>query len=294
VWFLNLIRWKNLLIIMVMQACVLAFICAHEVSPEPLFSTLDTYYFHSLIALLAATVPIAAAGNIINDIYDRRIDAVNKPDRNAVGAHISLKNAWRLWTLLNGAGIIAGYILSPPLGLINLGVAILLWLYSFRLKCIPVLGNLVVAFCMGLSVWVTSFAQDYCDLFGLFIYSFFAALTGLIREMVKDLEDIEGDSVNKCNTLPVAVGRSFAKNLTAATQFFATLAIAAESYMMVRLFPDWHLYYFGFAVVLPMLILFVAITLAKTKKDYSRISTGLKLVMLLGLAYLPIAYYFAL
>src|SRR5688572_15502903 len=110
-WFLNLVRWKNLLIIMVMQGLVLYFIC-----DEPDF--LDdgewiTFFGASpilLILIWLATISIAAAGNIINDVYDRKIDSINKPGKNVIGAEISFRNSILLVLGLNVAGIILGFL----------------------------------------------------------------------------------------------------------------------------------------------------------------------------------------
>jgi 4-hydroxybenzoate polyprenyltransferase len=283
-WFLDLIRWKNLLIILLMQGLVYFFLCQDA-------GYSDNQNFQNLVLVWVATVSITAAGNIVNDIRDREIDALNKPGKNAVGVQISLRNAYILYVVLNLLGILLAFLLRSEFGILSLGTAILLALYSLKLKCVPIAGNLSVAICMGLSVWVVSYATEFCVESSLFIFIMFAAITGLVREMVKDIEDIEGDSAAGCKTLPVAAGVLFSKSLAAAVQFFGSIIIAAGAYYLVHEKPLWHLVYFGLAVVLPMLILFIMITLAKQKADYSRISTGLKIIMVTGLLYLPLAYY---
>lgn len=284
-WFLNLIRWKNLLILTMMQTLVFTFIC------QQTFEIFTSDYYSGLLIVVMATLCITAAGNIVNDIFDRRIDALNKPGRNVVDVRISAANAWLLAAVLNLAGIGLGFITDMRFGIINMFVVIILCLYSVKLKCVPLLGNIAVALCMGLSVWVVTYAADFCAPLPFSLYVMFAMITGLVREIVKDIEDVEGDKQNHCKTLAVAGGAPFAKNLAAAVQFFGTLLIAYGCYYLVSDEPLWHLFYFTGAVLLPMLILFVMIILAKTKKDYGRISAGLKLIMLAGLLYLPLAYY---
>lgn len=285
-WFLNLLRWKNLLIVAVMQIMVFTFFCQEDFQRFAFAS--DDYFLLWLICF--STLAITASGNIINDIYDREIDEVNKPRYNTIGVRLSVSNAWLIAWTLNILGIGFGFLVDSRLGIVNLLVVLFLWLYSYKLKCMPLLGNLVVAVLMGLAVWVVNYAADFCSL-PFYLYVMFAALTGLVREMVKDLEDIEGDSAVGCKTLPVAVGTAFSKSLTAAIQFFGTLIIAGGCYYLMRGKPLWHLIYFGIAVIFPMLVLFVMIAIAKQKRDYSRISGGLKLIMVTGLLYLPLAYY---
>jgi 4-hydroxybenzoate polyprenyltransferase len=286
-WFLNLIRWKNLLIILLMQGLIFSFFCQEDYQ----FFSLTSDDYISLWLICLGTLAITAAGNIVNDIYDRKIDAVNKPGRNAVNYKLSLSKAWLIAVVLNVAGIVIGLLVDGRLAVVNLVVVFLLWLYSYKLKCTPLLGNLVVAVLMGLSVWVVDYAADFCSPLPFYLYVMFAIFTGLVREMVKDLEDVEGDSAAGCKTLPVLAGISFSKNLAAATQFFGTLIIAAGCYYLVREQPLWHMIYFSAAVILPMLVLFVMIVTAKQKAHYSRISAGLKIIMVTGLFYLPLAHY---
>lgn len=284
-WFLNLIRWKNLLIILVMQVLIFTFACQEE------FQFFTSDYYTELMTVCIATLCVAGAGNIVNDIYDRKIDDLNKPGINAVGRRITASNALLIAVALDATGIFLGVITRFEFGVITILTAGLLWLYSYKLKCIPLLGNLVVAICMGLSVWVVNYSTDFCAPLPLGVYLMFAMITGLVREIVKDIEDIEGDRENGCRTIAVFAGIPFAKTLAAAVQFFGTLLIAYGCYYLIRDEPGWHLIYFAAAVILPMLILFAMIILAKTKKDYGRISAGLKLIMLAGLLYLPLAYY---
>jgi 4-hydroxybenzoate polyprenyltransferase len=284
-WFLNLIRWKNLLIVALTQVLVFFLICPNEVF------LIDGDGYFNLVVLCVSTLTVTAAGNSTNDIYDRKIDSVNKPGSNSVGDKISTSSAWLLASALNLTGVGLGFLIDVRLGITNVVVAILLWLYSYKLKCIPLLGNLVVAVCMGLVVWVVSYANGFCSPLPFSLYVMFSMITGLVREIVKDIEDVEGDNQNNCKTLAVAAGVPFAKNLAAAVQFFGALLIAAGSYYLVRDEAIWHLLYFSAAVVLPMLILFGMIIAAKTKHDYGRISAGLKLIMLTGLLYLPLAHY---
>ena len=147
--FFQVIRWKNLLIVAL--AHLLSWYCIIHQEMGLGFSWLALGHL-SLLSL--ATMLIAGAGNIINDYYDVKIDAVNKPNAIIVNRYISRRHAMFLHTVLNLVALMivamAAWYLVPLFG----GVAFLLWWYSNRLKQLPLVGNIVVAFLTALGVFV--------------------------------------------------------------------------------------------------------------------------------------------
>ena len=239
--FLRLIRWPNLVFIFLTQ--FLFYYCVLLPGFHPKWAIMKNipapdlpggYRVHlqpGLFYLLSlSSILIAAAGYIINDYFDLNIDRVNKPDKLVVEKII--KRRWTIiwhW-ILSGLGVLPGFYVSwkvgnPVVGLANLGCVILLWFYSTIFKRKLLIGNIIISL---LTAWVIlvlyicefSFA-DFRDpvyhalLSRLFkfaiLYGGFAFIISLIREVVKDIEDLEGDMRYGCRTMPIVWGVNVAK-----------------------------------------------------------------------------------
>jgi 4-hydroxybenzoate polyprenyltransferase len=183
---------------------------------QRLLTAASVFHIQDFILLCFITVVIAASGYIINDYYDARIDRINRPDRWIAGNTLSLPIVWNAYIFLIVAGAVMAILLAyrlalwPYLFIYPLAV-FGLWVYSYRLKCTPVAGNIWVAlFCAGVVVAVA--APDW--LLGnrvvihreLWYYAAFAFLATWYREVVKDLEDVEGDQRDACQTYVVRYG----------------------------------------------------------------------------------------
>src|SRR5688572_18811611 len=140
---LKLTRFGNLVIIGLAQYFTAGFLVG-----------IHTLTDFKLFILSVSTVSIAAAGYIINDYYDVKIDYINKPERVVIGKSIARRYAILFHVVLSGIGIILGFLVSWRIVAINILSVFLLWLYSNNLKRLPFIGNLTVAFLTGLSVWI--------------------------------------------------------------------------------------------------------------------------------------------
>ena len=188
----------NLLIIVLTQILVQACLLFPEMH---LFEALHGRFW----LLTLSTVLIAAAGYIINDYYDIKIDAINKPDRIIIGKDLTRRKAMLGHLFLSGAGVILGGLLSIKVGLVNFGAVMLLWGYSADLKKRPFSGNLTIAFLGATMVLVVSVLAEIDNL-GVWAYAAFAFVSTLAREIIKDLEDMKGDAAHDCRTLPIVLG----------------------------------------------------------------------------------------
>jgi 4-hydroxybenzoate polyprenyltransferase len=216
---------------------------------------------------------ITGAGYLINDYYDVKIDLVNKPNRVIVGK--DLKRRWVIagHTALNLAAIAIGFKLSVYIGLINFSAAFLLWLYSNQLKRLPFIGNFVIAILTAVTlILVSEYFGDKKYL--ILCYAIFAGFITLIREIIKDIEDMKGDERFGCKTLPIAVGVPKTKWFI----YLISLVFLIVVFLMIS-----HI-----SMILPITLSFVLIFLifgifkADTVKAYNRLSTLSKLIMLLG------------
>lgn len=270
--FLKLIRINNLLIIFITQLTIKAFIIDRLTEggsfvADPLFFLLNL-----------STILIAAAGYIINDYYDIKIDLLNKPGKLVIGKFISRRLAL-IWHLtLTVAGVVLGIYNGYLIGLLHALSAFVLWLYSNKLKRLALIGNISVAILSGLSVFLVAilYRREY-DI--ILSYSIFAFYISLIREIIKDMEDIKGDAAFGCKTLPILWG--FRKTKRAVTflmaLFIITLLALTVQFSLVLII------YLMFTVVSPMGYLWVKLNRADTLKDFKKLSFYCKMIMVAGL-----------
>ncbi len=152
--FFKLIRWKNLIMIALVQYLIKYALLLPFFESYGVITTLKPLGFAILVI---ATVFIAAGGYIINDIYDIETDKVNKPNRLIINKHISEKNALTLFIILNVIGVGLGFYLSNGIGksgffVIFIMASALLYIYSSYLKQLLLVGNIVVSLVVSLSI----------------------------------------------------------------------------------------------------------------------------------------------
>ena len=288
---LNLIRWKNLLLIALVQVLVkYALFESYNIQ-----LTLNTLQFTLLVL---ATILIAAAGNIINDIYDIETDLVNKPEKVIINKTLSEKTALNLFIALNLLGVGLGFYLSNVIersgfAVIFVLISALLYIYASYLKQTLLLGNILVSALVGLSILIvpvfdlipslTSFNRElYLDIFKIaFTYAIFAFMINLLREIIKDIEDVNGDYKAQMKTLPILIGRERTTMVVFALSFIPLLAVV--NYIVSQLYNNMlAVIYFLIFVVGPMLYFTIKVFSAEQKKDYQHLSNVLKVIMLFG------------
>jgi 4-hydroxybenzoate polyprenyltransferase len=231
-----------------------------------------------LLVLASSTVIIAAAGYIINDYYDVKIDFINKPERVVIGKTIPRRYAILFHVLLSLMGISLGFVLNWKLGLIHTLSVFLLWLYSNYLKRLAFVGNFTVAMLTGLAVMVVGFLYHTGNLL-IFIYASFAFFMTLIREIIKDMEDLKGDNTFGCKTLPIVLGLRRTKNI-----IYVILAVFAATVLVLNYFYETlPLHYYLVFLFIPLLILLFRLMKADMKKDFAWLSGFCKVIMLLGI-----------
>ncbi|MBN1184706.1 MAG: geranylgeranylglycerol-phosphate geranylgeranyltransferase [Bacteroidales bacterium] len=307
--YIRLLRLPNLLMVALtmylMRFCII----------QPMLGinnfTLQLAEFDFFI-LVMATVLLTAGGYVINDYFDTRTDLLNHPETVVVGKTLHRRIAIRLHLILNIIGITAGFYVSCKIQLKSLGfififVSGILWFYSTNYKRQFLIGNIIVSILSALvplmvflyelpllnkvygQIMLANHANfNYLLYWGLG-YAFFAFLTTLNREIIKDVEDFEGDRAYGMNTLPVNLGIGKSKWIIGVLSGIIILAIGFTYVKYLLIGPagiDYAtLFYFTILLVQPMIFLIVKLVKANTKKDYHFISSLQKYVMLLGILY---------
>jgi 4-hydroxybenzoate polyprenyltransferase len=251
------------------------------------------------IFLILSTLCIAAAGNIINDIYDIETDRINKPDKLIVGKLVSEKSAFNLFIALNVIGVLTGFFIANAINKSELFsifviVSILLYIYASYLKQTFLIGNFIVSALVSLSILIVGVFDLLPNITGgnvnielfffkiLLEYALFAFAINFIREIIKDIEDLDGDLKSDMRTMPIVLGKKAASIIA----FILTIIFAAAIYIYIydKFFKELIItLYFLISVIGPLLFTGVLMLLAKTTKDFHQISNILKLVMLFGM-----------
>lgn len=248
-------------------------------------SSLDGFTF---FVLCFGTMCIAGAGNVINDILDVEIDLINKKNQVVIGVLIPVQKAWRLYFFLNIlALLLATYLRSIDLILFFFGAIFLLYFYSTLWKRQVLIGNLVVAFlCAWVVVEFWWFSHASLSIYWqgiLLAYTGFAFLSTLLRELVKDLEDLEGDKRQGCQTLAIQKGVGFVKKVLFFLFSFLLIVLIAEASFFYKNAAYLAFVYLLMALVFPLFYLINKVYAAKLASDFGRISRLIKVYMLLGL-----------
>lgn len=265
--FLRLTRAWNLLIIVFAQYFTAHFL-AHA----------DVLHDFRLLLLSLSTVLIAAGGYVINDYYDVKIDYVNNPDRVVVGKTIHRRFAILLHVALSVLGVFVGFFVSWKLAVVNAFSVSVLWFYSNLLKRLPFIGNLTVALLTGASIAIILLLYSENTVL-ILIYALFSFFMTLVREIIKDMEDLKGDNTYGCKTLPIVWGIRKTKITLYVLIFFFLIAVVIINQLYVKL----PVIYFVMLLFVPLAWLVTRLARADTKKDYGWLSSFCKVIMLLGI-----------
>ncbi len=311
--FLNLIRWQNLLIIILtmvlMRYAVLGPVISKisvillKGSGEKIPMTLQ-FPWYDFLLLVSATVFIAAGGYVINDYFDIKTDLINK-GKVIVGTKIPRRQAMMWHNIFNIAGVSIGFYISWKAGYIWLGalfliVSGLLYFYSASYKRQFLIGNLIVSILTAMVPLLVVFYEwpalyRYYTLNAVTLpnidfifywvggFSLFAFLTTLTREIIKDIEDFEGDIAYGRNTVAIVMGVLPAKVISAGLVLIT----------VILLYLIWHFYindiitfvYLSTTIVLPLLYVIYKVVISHNRKQLHSASSIMKIVMLTGILY---------
>ena len=300
--YLQLIRYQNLLLLALMQ---LIFRYGFLKYQDIWLSLSDLQYG----LLVLATVLLAAGGYVINDIFDQDTDAENKPSRTLVGKSISEGNAYYVYIGLTLTGVAIGMYLSnviqkPGFVSIFIFIAALLYYYASTLKRLLLIGNIVVAALLGFSVLIIGFFDLFPAMYEenevrmsllfsiLKDYAIFAFILNFIREIVKDLEDVNGDYNQGMSTLPIVLGINRASKVVFGLLFIPILILGYYVYQNIienGLFLA-AMYTLIF-IIAPLVFCAIQMWSAKTKKDFHLVSVILKWVIFFGILSISVITY---
>lgn len=304
---MQLVRWSNLLFLAVLVWVMDKWVAVPVLNQAAFGEQLPWY---TLLLIVCATVLIAAGGYVVNDYFDVKIDRINRPDQLIVTRTVSRESAVRLSMWLSGTGVVCGLasaalLKSTTIAILFVFVPGLLWFYSSSYKRLFMIGNLTIALLAGLTPMIVAFANiaqlrlryelilPYTtlehDLYAwLGGFALFAFLLTWIREIIKDMQDQQGDRELECHSMPVVWGEKWTKVFVTAL-IVLTLAIIGHLWWHVLPFPrTWmslSTRYIVLGITIPLLGALWLLWAAKIPSDYKTCQQVVKLTMALGMMY---------
>lgn len=304
--FLRLIRWPNLLFIAITQWLFYYCIVQPLYQQDPAFHSEDPQQRFLFYLLMAASIFIAAAGYVINDYFDLQIDAVNKPEKVVVDRMVKRRWAIMWHLILSFLGIALSIYISYKtdkwiIAMANLICVMMLWFYSTIFKKRLLTGNIMIA---ALTAWVIVVVYFFAGASFMnyngwhinnypfqikrfykltILYAGFAFIVSLIREVIKDIEDMTGDAEYECKTMPIEWG------VPASKVFIAVwIVVCISTIGILQLYAwqsGWWLVslYCIVAIILPLAFILKKLFKAGITADYHHLSSLVKLVMLTGI-----------
>jgi 4-hydroxybenzoate polyprenyltransferase len=303
--FLKLFRFQNLLIIALLLYFVRYFIIQPIYSLERLSMQIDSFSFFLFVI---GYIFIIAGGYAINDYYDIGIDEVNKPDKTILRKEIPLSYGQAAYYLTTVIGVILSIwaimrIQAPKLIFVLIIVTLLFWFYSTKYKREFISGNLAISLLAAAGVAMPWLYEFFASIYNavipiqhlryvtgiISIYAMFAFLLTFMREIIKDIIDIDGDRAFECVTIPIRLGIVKTKLIL----YGFSILLLGGLVLILRLLYSYQLMYlFIFAIVLFVLMIYFFYLLYKAREfsDYKKLSDMMKLLFLAGILSMQLFY----
>jgi 4-hydroxybenzoate polyprenyltransferase len=303
--FLRLVRLPNLIFIALTQ--ILFQVCIFYPLYKGSIAVYDTRQF---VLLVIASILIAAAGYIINDYFDINIDEVNKPRRMVVDKLISRRWAIAWHFIMSALGVLLTMVALPIFGkwyliAANIFCVLALWFYSTTFKRKLLIGNILISVLTAWTILIVFFSKvsvidafdashpEQTKLFRFaFLYAGFAFILSLVREAIKDIEDMEGDAKYGCRTMPIVWGVNASKVYIAVWLIILIVILGVVQAYILQFRWWWAVIYCVLFIIFPLLYILSGLFKAKQVADYHRLSSLTKIVMLTGILSMIFFYFY--
>lgn len=307
--FFKLIRWPNLLMIMVAQSLLNYMVIGHILNLVHVDIPLSHFQF---ILLMMSTVFMAAFGYAFNDVQDKNVDLINKKENAIIGRDFTIETGLKIAYTFLGLAIIPAIYLSIKLEMIQLIFLHILiggglWYYSTHLKKTVLIGNLIISLLTALSIFIVWLyhllvlkmdpillvnSKKVVPLINHIVlyYTAFAFIISIIREIVKDVEDQEGDSQFQMNTFIIRFGLRKTKILIAVIGIFMLFMLGSSIYFSHYFHWTQLSIYLGIAVGIPLLYFLNGLKNSQNTNDFSNLSILAKVIMLAGILSMQLFY----
>jgi 4-hydroxybenzoate polyprenyltransferase len=269
---LSVVRGYNIFIVVIAQYLAAIFIFSPEKSLRFVLLNLHLYF------TVLATICAIAAGYIINNFYDSEADLINRPIKSKLDAIVSQTTKLKIYFFLNFVGVLIAYLVSWRAALFFSGYIFMIWFYSHKLKKLPLVG-LILGAILSITPFFAIFVfyKNFSEV--IFIHAAFLFFILLIRELIKDLENLKGDLAQNYITIPVKYGEYFTKLLITLLVFFTLNPI----YFLFKYPEIGKMSYYFFATMGILLGFLFFLWMANQKRHYVLLHNVLKLLILAGI-----------
>lgn len=269
--FFSVIRGYNIFVIVLAQYLASIFILSPEIR------ALDVILDYQLFILVLASSLTIASGYIINNFYDAQKDLINRPRKVMIDRLVSQKTKLTVYFTINFIVALIASIVSWRAMLFFSTYIFLIWFYSHKLKKYPIIGNITASVLAVLPFFgILLYYKNFYNV--IFAHAMFLYLLLLIRELIKDLENIEGDLVSNYKTIPVLFGEKVAKNIIAVL----TISTVIPVYYLVDVFNVGYMDIYFYISLLILMFFLLKLGKAKTKPEYLKLHFLLKFIIVSG------------
>ena len=268
---LSVVRGYNILVLVIAQYLASIFIFSPKKSITTVIFDLHLFF------VVFATVCVVAGGYIINNFYDIKADKINRPYKSGLDSYVKQETILSIYFLLNIVGVLSGFLVSWKASLFFSSYIFGIWFYSHKLKRYPLTGLMVASLLTILPFFVIFvYFKNFSNI--IFIHAVFLFLIIMIRELIKDLENMKGAVASNYKTFPVAYGERNTKLFSIVLLFFALLTILI---LLKHPAISFMKYYF-YLMVVSLIIIGAVLIKSSKKKEYTIIHTTLKILLLIG------------
>ncbi len=267
----SVVRGYNIPVVVLAQYLASIFILAPE--RRALDVILD---WRLLIIVFVSTLTIAS-GYIINNFYDAQKDLINRPNKTMLDRLVSQKTKLQVYFTLNFMATTLAFIISWRAALFFAAYIFLIWYYSHRLKKFPIIGNLTASMLAILPFFGTlMYFKNFYQV--IFAHAVFLTLLILIREMIKDLENLKGDMANNYQTIPVRFGEKTSKQIIT----FLTIFTIVPVYVLIEIYNVGYMDIYFYISLIVLIFFLLKLWKSETQKDYIKLHNILKSIIVAG------------
>lgn len=269
--FFSVVRGYNVLVIALAQYLAAIFILSPEIR------ALNVILDYKLFILVLASSLTIASGYIINNFYDAKKDLINRPRKVMIDRLVSQETKLKVYFTINFIVALIAFIISWRAMLFFSSYIFLIWFYSHKLKKYPIIGNITASILavlpfFGILLYYKNFYQV------IFAHAVFLYLLLFIRELIKDLENIEGDLASNYKTIPVLYGEKTAKKLIT----ILTIATIFPIYLLIDVFDVGYMDVYFYVSLIILLFFLLKLWKSKSKSQYLKLHFLLKFIILAG------------
>ena len=267
----SVVRGYNIPIIALAQYLSAIFILATE--KRALEVLLD---FNLFILVVASSLTIAS-GYIINSFYDSKKDLINRPNKSHLDRLVSQKTKLQVYFGINFFVALIALFVSGLAFIFFSAYIFLIWFYSHKIKKYPLIGNLMAAFLAVLPFFgILLYYKNFYEV--IFFHATFLFLLLLIREMIKDLENIKGDLANDYQTIPIVRGELVSKRIIT----FLLLLSIIPVYFLINIFDVGYMDIYFYICFIILIFLGIRLWKSTTKEEFLQLHNTLKFLIVAG------------